>query len=48
MHLRADCADDIPYEQDGWRENEEWRGGIEALQCLRFSKPPYPVTDLAG
>jgi nicotinamide riboside kinase len=25
------CADDIPYEQDGWRENEEWRGRIQAL-----------------
>jgi nicotinamide riboside kinase len=25
------CADDIPYEQDGWRENEQWRGRIQAL-----------------
>jgi nicotinamide riboside kinase len=25
------CADDIPYEQDGWRENEAWRARIHAL-----------------
>jgi nicotinamide riboside kinase len=25
------CADDIPYEQDGWRENEAWRARIQAL-----------------
>lgn len=25
------CADDIPYEQDGWRENAAWRTRIQAL-----------------
>jgi nicotinamide riboside kinase len=25
------CADDIPYEQDGWRENEAWRSRIQGL-----------------
>jgi nicotinamide riboside kinase len=25
------CADDIPYEQDGWRENEAWRARVQAL-----------------
>jgi nicotinamide riboside kinase len=25
------CADDIPYEQDGWRENEAWRTRIQTL-----------------
>lgn len=25
------CADDIPYEQDGWRENEAWRTRVQAL-----------------
>lgn len=25
------CADDIPFEQDGWRENEAWRSRIQQL-----------------
>ena len=25
------CADDIPHEQDGWREDEAWRAQIQAL-----------------
>lgn len=25
------CADDIPFEQDGWRDNEVWRGRMQGL-----------------
>lgn len=30
-HYVLVCADDIPFEQDGWRDNQTWRGRMQGL-----------------
>ncbi len=39
------CDDDIPFEQDGWRDNEVWRGRMHGmvLHDLATRRIPYQV-----
>lgn len=42
------CADDIPYEQDGWRENEAWRARIQALVLDDLASRGIAYTIVSG
>lgn len=42
------CADDIPYETDPARENEEWRGKIQKLVLQDLEQRGIPYTILTG
>ncbi len=39
------CDDDFPFEQDGWRDNEVWRGRMQGmvLHDLATRRIPYHV-----
>ncbi|HAP74812.1 MAG TPA: hypothetical protein DCR14_01865 [Acidimicrobiaceae bacterium] len=39
------CGDDIPFEQDGWRDNEVWRGRMlgMVLHDLATRRIPFHV-----
>lgn len=42
------CADDIPYEYDPARENEEWRGRIQKLVLEDLDARGIPYTIVTG
>jgi nicotinamide riboside kinase len=42
------CADDIPYEEQDVRENEAWRGRIQALVMADLDARGIPYTVLRG
>lgn len=42
------CADDIPYEQDGARENQAWRTRIQALVLDDLKARDIPYTMVRG
>jgi nicotinamide riboside kinase len=42
------CADDIPFEQDGVRENEAWRTRIQKLVLQDLKARGIPYTLLSG
>jgi nicotinamide riboside kinase len=42
------CADDIPFEQDGWRENEEWRIRIQQRVVDDLVARGIPYTIVSG
>ncbi|WP_051303938.1 AAA family ATPase [Calidithermus chliarophilus] len=42
------CADDIPFEQDGWRDNETWRGRMQGLVLHDLDVRGVPYTVVRG
>jgi len=42
------CADDIPFEQDGWRENEAWRARIQQLVLDDLETRGIAYTEVRG
>ena len=42
------CADDIPFEQDGWRDNEVWRGRMQGLVLYDLAVREIPYHLVTG
>jgi NadR type nicotinamide-nucleotide adenylyltransferase len=42
------CADDIPFEQDGWRDNAVWRGRLQGLVRNDLAVLGVPYTEVGG
>ncbi|MDX2005622.1 MAG: AAA family ATPase [Meiothermus sp.] len=42
------CADDIPFAQDGWRDNEAWRGRMQGLVLHDLDSRGIPYTLVWG
>ena len=42
------CADDIPFEQDGWRDNAEWRARVQGMVMYDLTTRGIPWTVLTG
>lgn len=42
------CADDIPFEQDGWRDDEVWRTRAQGLVRFDLACRGIPYTEVGG
>jgi HTH-type transcriptional regulator, transcriptional repressor of NAD biosynthesis genes len=42
------CDDDIPFEQDGWRDNEVWRGRMHGMVLHDLTVRRIPYTLITG
>jgi HTH-type transcriptional regulator, transcriptional repressor of NAD biosynthesis genes len=42
------CNDDIPFEQDGWRDNEVWRGRMQGMVLHDLAVRGIPFHVVSG